>query len=432
MINALFTIAGTVLAGVLLYYLTKDKIELQYYLTEPIPLTITGGEVKESVQQLTVLNSGDVAIESIGIKIKGKIKEAKLVKNFVDDEVVQNVTETFLQAKYSKLLPSSKFSYTIKSNVGGISSAHIDISYPKGKAINALEPADNSSALTFIYIAIIISSAIYIIASSFKMQKVSKLNLSSYEKILTVLNESKPFYINQRDWDEVRKDYILSKRDIKHFYCSNLQEDESYKILNAIKPDKVSDFEWLLIKETMAAHFEDLFLYKVKCSNDTESLYKILTITKPANFLESKWNELIEIVYKELFAVNNLDKSLVLITPESVAKIIRKVPSVNVDSEVLEDYKTALKRKYFSYVLVALSEQYFYQSTKLDNFDLELLNDSEKKRIVDFDYKLKFMQFRNITSIHDAEHLFEKSETSDSIRAIRGVNYDFLSSEDRS
>ena len=91
LVSTIFTIIGTVLSGYLLYYLTQDKIELEYYLSEPIPLIIDKGEVKESVQQLTVINSGDVAIDSIGIKITGKIKEANVIKNFVDDKVVQNV-----------------------------------------------------------------------------------------------------------------------------------------------------------------------------------------------------------------------------------------------------------------------------------------------------------------------------------------------------
>mgnify|MGYP007059941436 CR=1 FL=1 len=58
MVNAIITLIVTILAGYSVFYLTKDKIELQYYLTDSMPLTVEKGEIKESLQQLTILNSG--------------------------------------------------------------------------------------------------------------------------------------------------------------------------------------------------------------------------------------------------------------------------------------------------------------------------------------------------------------------------------------
>ncbi|OUR61669.1 hypothetical protein A9Q74_08600 [Colwellia sp. 39_35_sub15_T18] len=109
--NIFWPIVVVIIGSYSAYFFSQDKVELQYYLTEPIPLLLSNGEVLESVQQLTVINSGEVTIESIGIKIKGKIKEANLIKNFVDDKVSQSVSDTFLQAKYYKLPPNSNFSY---------------------------------------------------------------------------------------------------------------------------------------------------------------------------------------------------------------------------------------------------------------------------------------------------------------------------------
>lgn len=434
LVSTIFTIIGTVLSGYLLYYLTQDKIELEYYLSEPIPLIIDKGEVKESVQQLTVINSGDVAIDSIGIKITGKIKEANVIKNFVDDKVVQNVADTFFQAQYSKLPPNSKFSYTIKSTVGGITSKLIDISYPKGKAINALEPANSSNATILIYVLCSVGYLIYIIISTFKGHVFRKLQLSSYDSILTVLNEPKPFYVNQKDWDEARRSFIKSKRDIKNFHCSNLQEHESFKILNSCKPEHVSDFEWSLIIDTMASHYEDLFLYKVKVSTDSDSLGKILNITKPINFIESKWNELNHTACKELFAVNNLEKYYVNENPASVAKILRKPPPKNVESEVWQDYIQALKLKYFTLILLNISEKLYPHTTELSDFDLDLnlLEKREKEKIEHFVYKLKLMNIRQIISIYDAKSFIDKNTDSDAIRMMTGTNYDFLNDQDRS
>lgn len=427
--NTLISIVGSVIAGVFLYYITKDTVELEYYLTDPIPLVVERGEVKESVQQLTVLNSGQVTIDSIGIKIKGSIREANLVKNFAYDEVTQNINKTSLQAKYNTLPPNSKFSYTIKPTTGRVSDTDIEITHSNGKAVNALAPTSSESVVITIYAILTACFIIYAVISFFKVRKENKLKLSSYKDILTVLNESKPFFIKQQDWDEVRKVYIESKRGIKSFHCSHLEEDESYKILNSSKPEKVSEYEWGVLKGTMAEHFEGLYLYSIKKSFDTESLNKIILVERPIHFLKSKWQDLINIAYDELLSINNLKVSWYDTSFAPVASVIKNIPSENINSDFLKKYENALKEKYCAYILVSLSERYHYGPVSLSEFDMTILKEPEKERVEKFAYKLNLANIRDIISIYEAKSFLGNDN---SLLTLQATDYEFLNEKDLS
>ncbi|KPZ51762.1 hypothetical protein AN391_03917 [Pseudoalteromonas sp. P1-13-1a] len=428
-ISTLINIVGTAIATILIVHITKDTVELEYYLTDPIPLVVEKGEVKESVQQLTVLNSGQVTIESIGIKIKGSIREANLVKNFANDEVTQNINKTSLQAKYNTLPPNSKFSYTIKPTTGRVSDTDIEIIHSNGKAVNALAPTNSESVLITIYAILTLGFIIYAVISFFIVRKENKLKLSNYKDILTVLNESKPFFIKQQDWDKVRKVYIESKRGIKSFHCSNLEEDESYKILNSSKPEKVSEYEWGLLKDTMVKHFEDLYLYSVKKSFDTESLNKIILVEKPIHFLKSKWQNLINAAYDELLSINNLKIPYYDTSPGPVASVIKNILSENINNDTLKKYEKALKDKYCAYILVSLSEGYHYGSVSLSEFDMTILNEREKEKIENFAYKLNFANVQNITSIYDAKSFLGGDNF---LQTLQATDYKFLNEKDSS
>jgi hypothetical protein len=418
--NIFWPIVVVIIGSYSAYFFSQDKVELQYYLTESIPVLINNGEVLESVQQLTVINSGEVTIESIGIKIKGKIKEVNLIKNFVDDKVSQSISDTYLQAKYFKLPPNSNFVYIIKSSVGGVTSSHIDISYSKGKAVNALEPSESSNAWAIVYILFISIYLIYMFFSMLKGREVNTIEFSSYENILTILNETKPFYVNQNDWDSARKKYIESKRDIKYFHATNLQEDESYKILNSEKPHNSTDFEWDNVIETMSEHFTDLYKYNIKTCSREEQIFDLLSIDKPKNISELVWKELNKEVGEELFYISNVNKhSFSLFLKPSTEFIADAVPK-NIDKNIWADYVNALKDKYFVYILFNVSDRFSSRIFNIEEYDLDILGKRQKQDIEHLIYNLKFNKLLNITSEYNAKSFLES------------LDYAWLNENDRS
>lgn len=402
------------------YFFGQDKVELHYYLTEPIPVLLSNGEVLESVQQLTVINTGEVTIESIGIKIKGKIKEVSLIKNFVDDKVSQSISDTFLQAKYSKLPPNSKFGFIIKSSVGGVTSSHIDISYSKGKAVDALEPSENSDTWAVAYILFISIYFIYMFFSMLKGRKTNAIEFSSYEDILIVLNQTKPFYLNQNDWDSARKKYIESKRDIKYFHATNIQEDESYKILNSEKPHNATDFEWSNLIETMCEHFAELYKYKIKTCSNEEQVFDLLSIDKPKNISELVWKDLNREGCEELYSISNVYKHSYSFFYEPSKKFILDEAPKNIDKNVWADYVAALKDKYFIYILFNVSDRLSSRIFNIKEYDLDILDKRQKQDIEHLIYNLKFNKFLNITSLYNAKNFLES------------LDYAWLSEDDRS
>jgi len=256
--------------------------------------------------------------------------------------------------------------------------------------------------------------------SLFKGRKTNAIEFSSYENILTVLNETKPFYVNQQEWNSARNKYIESKRDIKYFHCTNLQEDESYKILNAEKPHNLTDFEWTTLIETMLEHFIDLFDYKVKESPKTEYLLDLISIDRPKNVSELIWKKLNKKACEELFVISNLDKyGFNYFSKPSTTIMMGKRPK-NIDQEMWSDYVTALKSKYFIYILYDLSEIISSRLLGTEKYDLDVLDKVQKQDIEEFIYQLKFGGFSNITSVYNAKAFLESSE------------YDWLNEDERS
>ena len=69
-------ITGLVLllvGGLITKYLFDDKIELRYIVSDRIPTNLFNGNETESIQQLELLNTGDVELQRIIIKINTNV-----------------------------------------------------------------------------------------------------------------------------------------------------------------------------------------------------------------------------------------------------------------------------------------------------------------------------------------------------------------------
>jgi len=66
-------IIGTLIAGLLVYYLNYEKPEIKYSLSEAIPVGYSEKESNEIAQQLVVKNVGNSEAKNVRILIRGKI-----------------------------------------------------------------------------------------------------------------------------------------------------------------------------------------------------------------------------------------------------------------------------------------------------------------------------------------------------------------------
>ena len=63
------------IGGVISKFVFNDKVELRYVVSDRIPTNFFVGNESESIQQLELLNIGDIELNRVIIKIKANIKE---------------------------------------------------------------------------------------------------------------------------------------------------------------------------------------------------------------------------------------------------------------------------------------------------------------------------------------------------------------------
>ena len=103
--SILFTVVGTALAALIVYYLTTKEPELIYTLTDPITLT-DEQDSKVGIQQLEVINVGDVEAKKIRVLIKYPVISCERDPSVVDR--IEEYNNPFAPGNFENLKKLSK------------------------------------------------------------------------------------------------------------------------------------------------------------------------------------------------------------------------------------------------------------------------------------------------------------------------------------
>ena len=76
----------TVIGGFILFHITKDKVDIKYNLSAPIPIP----SEKYSVQQLKIQNVGNAIAENLVITLNGNIQKYEIKKYSGQDNIQEN------------------------------------------------------------------------------------------------------------------------------------------------------------------------------------------------------------------------------------------------------------------------------------------------------------------------------------------------------
>ena len=316
-INAPIIVA--IIGVILTVFLSSQKAELRYTLSEEIPINLTNERI-QNVQQLVIKNTGDVLAEKIVININGKIEKYSIICYSKMDVVEEFLEENSLQLVYPELPKQGSIQITFIGEQQ-IEDSDIEIKYNKGLAEEALSSdMDAGIFLILCYVIIIglIVSGIYKSATDFDVKYY-------YQKYLK--RRKKFWYINNERWENLRKESIIAwqkelmNETIKWYNISNISKTKSFILLNE-KPEYLLNDEWEILRNTATEAWQILrgeFLYSPHFNRD-EEFKEFLKIEKPTYLAESEWintrNKIIEITkfnYIKYYYKEGIEKAYIFL-----------------------------------------------------------------------------------------------------------------------
>jgi hypothetical protein len=234
------------------------------------------------------------------------------------------------------------------------------------------------------------------------------LDIDGFDDILKVLNKSKPFIISESRWEKFRHDLIHSKRSSRNsLHISNLSDDESFKVLNAQKTEKISAMEWDYLIDIMSKRFVEAYKHQLKTSLYIDDLEKLIKIPFPINLPEIYSNELTKLTNSEFYTVNKLSRYSHFSNVDSTLKLMNRAHPASMEGSELQNYVEALENKYTYEVLKDITEKFFIARSDISDYDLTKLSAKRQNEIKDFFYKVKLSNLDAITSEYTAEKFLE-------------------------
>jgi hypothetical protein len=379
-----------------------------YSLSESIPTNLSGDSFLESIQELSILNLGNLPAKKIRVKINTTIKKYELLKYSPSDKVSVNHSDNVFELLYDELPPDSQFKLIINSKWPSLLKGTLDVSHSKGKAVEKLK--DTMSKInTYLFWGLI---AIYFLAMIFGSRKISIDSLESNSKHdpLKLLKRKLPLYISNEKWDTFRKNSIenLIKGDDRYF--SEPYETSSYKFLYKDKPDFLSDLEWEQLVEESNEMLSKLLIHKVELISFYRDSENLLNLKRPKHFREKEWNEIFQKI-NERMITNRIEELIKYhLMSDTILKEIKKDFPKGAIPELWEEYHVFLRKLYFvASALECASSISPIKELKLK--EVNFLEEYNRNRLQDIAYHMQLLKILPVHDIKKAEEFLNNKET---------------------
>lgn len=288
-------IAGIVLiviGGLITKFVFDDKTELRYVLSDRIPTNFFDGDETESIQQLELLNTGDIELLRIIIKVKTNVLEYYIQKVTSSDSIIVSKTNSLLEVLYPQIPPDGNVKIIFKSSGNGVNENDLDIKHSKGSAKPAL--ATNNS-VRFVSLGLML---LYLIFAMFGLRTIlldavaTKVYYKPYDEIL---KKSKPWYIPLNKWKKIREDSI--KYVFNNEYSSNVINSLCYQILDTEKQKFITDDEWIKLKLASQKRLIITISENLNQSYNWE-IDKYISLKRPRNIDDDVWGNITSLISK--------------------------------------------------------------------------------------------------------------------------------------
>lgn len=288
----LLGVLGTVIAGIFValftLYINKEKIDVKYNLSAPIPIP----SEKYSVQQLKIQNVGNAIAENLVITLNGNIQKYE-IKKYSGQDNIQEFELTDSNGKqicYSKLPKDG--SIIITMNINGSDSLKIDIKHDKGKATEVFSSQTKVGFALIFFAVSILFYLLFGVKNLIDDYWITSILQYHRKKIFSC---DKPFLLSESRWKEIRGMAIENEiASIKRDYfisAKGLQESSALNYLNNDKINKLKldNEEQKKIISTTKDYFLKEFRNLRNMLYGKNDYVEILSIFKPDSVEESDW-----------------------------------------------------------------------------------------------------------------------------------------------
>jgi hypothetical protein len=286
----LITIATGMLIAAFGWWLNQDRYQVKYTLSEQIPLGF-GAAQQEAVQQLEVKNLGRKAAEAVQVKIPSTVSEFQILKNSEADDVKTFKSQNGFELVYGSLPTQGSFRLVFKTSGIGVSKKEILVRHSKGSAEEALSAESSfpwAGVLTPLFYMVLI---VYWLRG----MGVDSWERDAKYKSEKVLRASKPFYVANEKWREIRKEAIDEFGRSQEFRYGEITETEIatwpiHRWLNEDMPKCLSDEEWLQFRAAKTKQFLALMKRRLNESwMKPSEILSLLKLSRPRQVPAEQW-----------------------------------------------------------------------------------------------------------------------------------------------
>lgn len=409
--NILFFVIAPIVVGLALWYFQRDYVDLQYSLSEPLPTKFLSESGAQTVQQLTVINRGNIPAHDVKIETKSAINRFDVEKNVATDNIVIDRDRSNFSAVYDSLAAGSKIKIVFELNQGLISSEDINVSHSKGPAVEVFsDSSDSFGWLSTISVAI---PLFYVFLAFLELRSgsLSRLKTDSvFEKPQDFLSSRKPIMLTEAQWEEARKEYVKKYDFSRLFLPSDLEVSDIYNFLNSTKPDYFSDGEWALFTENARSQFKDIIEARHARYVGTHMLEELLLLKKPELFSSQEWADFIEKVSDSLVSYR-LTRIMPIPSLDFLERYFVDEKPAGIGERSWEKFRSIIQSVFYvKAVEQCLSE--YKPISRFESINKKLLNNDDVQELFDLAYKVQFhLDPRlSIFSYQEAERFLESEK----------------------
>jgi len=411
--NILFLVIAPIVVGLALWYFQRDYVDLQYSLSEPLPTKFLSESGAQTVQQLTVINRGNIPANDVKIETKSAINRFDVEKNVATDSVVIDRDRSNFSAVYDSLAAGSKIKIVFELNHDLISSEDITVSHSKGRAVEVF--SDSSDSFGWLSIISIGITFFYLFLAFFELRSVSLSRLkthSIFEKPQDFLSSRKPIMISESQWNEVRKEYVKKYNFPRLFMPTDLESSDLYNFLSSTKPDYFTDGEWSLFSENARSQFKDIIDARHARYVGTQMLEELLLLKKPELFSNQEWADFRDKVSDSVVSYR-LTRIMPIPSLDYLERYFVDEKPAGISEKSWENFRSIVQSVFYVKVVEECISEY-KPISRLESINKNLLNDNDVKKLFDLAYKVQFhLEPRlSIFSYQEAE-MFLESEKPD-------------------
>jgi hypothetical protein len=288
--------AVTLLVGIFIalfgWWLNQDRADVRFTLSERVPVSF-GGETSEAVQQIEVRNLGKKTAERIQVKINLSVIAYEVIKQSAADKVEEFKTADALELVYSVLPPEGSFRVVFKTAGKGVAKENVQVRHERGVAAYAFGSSSPWSYILSTLQGLFLVGYLLLIALTLRDLRTSSLRNDAMHKSEELLRRTRPWFVKQEDWLELRGDALTRMASERIGYdIGDMESSMPFRRLNLDQIDFLTPEEQHTYRVAATENVLAQINSRIYDVYSSERLRPFLSMKRPTRIPPAKWREM--------------------------------------------------------------------------------------------------------------------------------------------